>query len=372
MEDERKKSKFLVVIFWLSTLGCFAFGYYNTVEAFRTYGAFGIDNPVGNWFIALIPLVMVFGGYLASVQGRRKMLYLYLAGEIIFFAANLTYLYPQKLGRILVNEEAQMLKDSVTVYQGKLDKIANKGDSYSLAKLQRLREFQSNLLTEIKDRNGFGQYATEQLKHYNELAGTSYTPERYVGKTPEERQKYYDDWKKKTDEGIKNFIVQLNGNDKSAEKIVTAKYEMDVIAFEYNPKLEIILDDKSKVILSEDAIANNSQIALLEDLAGKLDKVALDVNSVKQPAPFNKIIDMEKGISFPKTKKLGDMDFAFISAIDRINKLDTWIVIILCFFFDLLGPFLFYFYLRNEEDEFDSAGVDNWDIPWWKKLFGIQ
>ena len=374
MEEERKKSNLLVVIFWLSTLGCFAFGYYNTVEAFRTYGAFGIDNPIGNWLIALIPLVMVFGGYLASVQGRRKMLWLYLAGEIIFFAANLTYLYPQKLGRTLVNEEAQMLKDSVTVYQGKIDNIASKGDSYSLKRLGQLKDFQTNLLNEIKDRDGFGEKATKELQSFNEVAGSNLSPEppRHRGFTQEDRDKLYQKWKGLTDDKIKEFIVKLGGDDKMAEKLGNAVFEMKEIATAYNQVLDYILEDKSKVIISEEAIANNPQIARLEEIAGKLDKVALDVNSVKQPAPFNKIINTEKGIAFPKTKKLGDMDFAFISAIDRINKLDTWIVIILCFFFDLLGPFLFYFYLRRDDYEFGYSDDGAFDRPWYKRWFGID
>lgn len=370
MEEERKKSKLLVVIFWLSALGCFVFGYYNTVMGLRLFNAFG-SSELGSWFLALIPLVMVFGGYLASVQGRRKMLYLYLAGEILFFVFNLTYLYPQYLGRTLVHEETKELKDSVSVYQGKLDKIASKGDSYSLAKLQRLREFQTNLLTEIKDRNGFGQYATEQLKNFNELAGTSYTPERSIGKTAEERQKYYDDWKAKTDAGIRNFIVQLNGNDKSAEKIVTAKYEMDEISAKYLPLLEIILDDNSDVDISHVAVVDNPQIGLLKELTVKLDKIATDVNSTK-PNSFNLIQTGKKTIEFPKTQKLGTWQHALISVKDRLNKLDTWGVIIICFFFDLLGPFLFYFYLRKDDDEYGYGDDGAFDRPWYKRLFGIN
>ena len=372
MDEERKKSKLLVVIFWLSTLGCFYFGYYNTVMGLRPFIAFG-SIELGSWFLALIPLVMVFGGYLAAVQGRKKMLYIYLTGEILFFIFNMTYLYPHFLGGTLVHEETRALKDSVTVYQGRIEKIAIKGNSSDLARLQRLREFQTNLLTEIRDRNGFGTYATEQLKNFNELAGTSYTPERNVGNTPEQREQFYQKWKENTDLGIRNFIVKLNANDISAEKLVNTKFEMDGISAKYIPLLEIILDDNSTVDISREAIRNNPQISLLKELTGKLDKVATDVNTVKQPAPFNLIVTGKETIAFPKTQELGLWHHTVISVIERINKLDTWGVIILCFFFDMLGPFLFYFYLRRDDDGFDGgAGVDDWDRPWWKKMFGIQ
>jgi len=348
---ENEKSRLLVIIFWLSTLCCFGFGYYNTVEAFRTYDAFGINNPLGNWFIAFIPLALVFGGYCASIRGRKMWLYLYLVGEIIFFAANLTYLYPQKLGRILVNEETQMLKDSVTQYKEKLDKITGNLNPQSHQKLTTLKQIQKNLLTEIKDRKGFGPRAIKALNDFNLITGSCYTPEPYVGTSKDDWNELYDRWKKNTDTEIKEFLIKLNNKDKYAETLVEAKCQMDSIADNYNKRLDTYLANNSKLIIEERAIAHNAQILMLEELAGKLDKVASDVNSVKQPALFNKIIDTNKAIAFPKTKKLGDIDFAFVSVFDRINKLDTWIVIILCLFFDLLGPFLFYFYLRVDPPE---------------------
>jgi len=371
MEEEQKKSKLIVIIFWLSAFGCFAFGYYNTVMGLRLFNAFG-SSELGSWFLALIPLAMVFGGYVAAVQRKKGMIYLYLTGEIIFFIFNMTYLYPQYMGRTLVHEETRALKDSVTVYQGRIEKIAIKGNSFDLARLQRLREFQTNLLTEIKERHGFGPYATEQLKNFNELAGTSYTPERNVGSTPEQREQFYQRWKENTDLGIKNFIVKLNSNDISAEKLVNAKFEMDEISTKYIPRLEIILDDNSVVDISPEAIRNNPQIGLLKELTGKLDKVATDVNSVKQPAPFNLIVTGKETIAFPKTQKLGRWEHTLISVRERINKLDTWGIIILCFFFDMLGPFLFYFYLRKDEDEYGGCDDGAFDRPWWKCLFGIE
>ena len=370
--EEQNKSKLLVILFWIGALGCFAFGYYNSVLGLSTFKAFS-SNSWGSWFLAFIPLLMVLGGYVAAVQGRKNMLYIYLAGEVLFFVFNLTYLYPQYLGRTLVQEEAQVLKTSVVEYQNELDKIALTGDSYSLAKLQRLREYQSNLLSEIRHREGFGERAREQLNNFNELADTKYTgPVRYTGKTVEEREDLYKQFKEKTDEGIKNFMMKLHPDDMSAEKLVNAKYEMDEIAEEYMPRLQIILDDNSEVDISHEAVQNNSQIALLKELTQKLDKVAIDVNSVKQPAPFELFVTGEETVAFPKTQKLGTFEHTLISVRDRFKKLDTCGVIIVCFFFDMLGPFLFYFYLRKDEDDNFGNGVDDWDRPWWKKLFGIH
>jgi len=365
MGEENAKSKLLVIIFWLSTLGCFGFGYYNTVLGLRTFQAFG--NEVGSWFLAIIPLVMVFGGYLASVQGRRKMLALYIVGEILFFVFNLTYLYPQYLGRTLIHEETKLLKDSIGAYQGRLDKIAGVADPVSYSKLIRLRILQTNLLTEIKDRNGFGPHATKDLEEFNMLAGSSYTPERSIDAS--QRDSIYQRWKTNTDIAIKEFIVQLNIDDKNAKKLVNAKFEMEDIVNKYSKYLTNILQDNSRVNISHDSIAENNQILTLKELTTKLDKIASDVNSVLLPEMFYLFNDGNKTIQFPHTQKLGTFEHSIISVLDRINKLDTWGVLIVCFFFDLLGPFLFYFYLRRDEDEISSYDEGAFDRPWWKRLF---
>ncbi len=367
---EKNKSKFLVVIFWLAAVGCFIFGYYNTVMGLRMFDAFG--SSAGSWLLAIVPLVMVFGGYYAAVKGQRKMIYLYLAGEILFFVFNLTYLYPHYLGRTLVNEEAKVLKDKLDKMPNELDAIAINGDSVALKKLQRLREFQTNLLDEIEKRNGFGPYAKQQVNNFNELAKTDYTPSRDVGRSQVERQELYKEWKKKTDQGIKDFIVSLNGDAKAAEKLVNAKYELDSLVIKYRPKLDLILEENTKVSIEREAVNNNAQIKIMKELTTKLDKVANNVNTASKSASFVPLVSGKETIAFPKTQKLGTFEHTLISVKERLGKLDTWGVIIVCFFFDLLGPFLFYFYIREDEDDDFGSDPGVFDRPWWKRLFGVN
>lgn len=360
MEEERKKSKLLVILFWLAAIGCFIFGYYNSVLGLSTFKVFG--SGYGSWVLALIPLVMVFGGYYASVQGKKGMLALYLLGESVFLVFNLTYLYPQYLGRTLVNEEANALGDSIEVYQGRLDNIV----VHEPKVLQRLRQIQDNLMTEIKDRRGFGPEAKKELEKFNQLAGTVYTPTRQNASTKEGIEQLEDEWQRKTDAGIRDYIVRLNGSDQAAKNLVECKTQMDIIAATYTPKIEMILNDNSDVSIKHDDVANNPQILLLKQLTEKLDKVATNVNSIKQDESFNLIVTGDETIAFPKTQKLGTFEHTLISTWERINKLDTWGVIIVCLFFDMLGPFLFYFYLRRDDEEYRSDD-GAFDRPrWWE------
>lgn len=364
MEENNKRSLGVVIIFWLATIICFIFGFYNTHLGLRTFKAFGGE---GSWIIAAVILALVVGGYIAAVQRRKGMLALYLTGEFVFFVFNLTYLYPNYLGRTLIQEEATTLKDSLVNYQNRIDNY-HQVTGEEMDHLHDLEVAQKMLLEEIKGRNGFGKYATEQLNIINNIAGTNYTPPRNHGKTQQERDELYKKWKDITDEEINKYTIRLI-DDKNAVKWVHIRNDIDSISKEYNDKLEIIIADNSDVEISHDAVANNSQILVLKNLTTKLDKVAEDFNSIA-PYSFNKIVTGKETIAFPKVQSLGTFQHTMISVRDRLGKLDTWGVIFICFFFDLLGPFLFYFYLRkNNTEEPEDWGEDdkNWWERWWKR-----
>lgn len=359
------RSKFVVVLFWIAAVGCFAFGYYNTVMALRLFNAFG--SAAGSWFLALIPLVMVFGGYLAAVRGKREMMYLYLAGELLFFVANLTYIYPQYLGRTLVNEEATVLKKRMDWMPGALDSIgSSNGTSSAVGRLQELRQHQTNLLTEIKYR-GFGPNAKNELKKFNELAGSSYTQREDITTTAEKTNNLVDRWKRNTDQGIRDYLVRLNGNDMRAARMVAAKYDLDSLVDEYTPRIEEIIDDNSYVSIVTDSVRNNPQILTMKELTTKLDNIAISVNSAYGNTAIKPLVSGKETIAFPKTQKLGRIEHTLNSVWHRLGKLDTWGVIVICLLFDLLGPFLFYFYIRRPEDYYDEFPR----TPWWKKRRGI-
>lgn len=380
MEEENKKSNALKIIFWIATIGCFIFGYYNTHLGLRAFNAFGSGNGGwGSWFLAAIPLVMVFGGYVAAVQGKKGMLALYLTGEIIFFVFNLTYLYPTYLGRTLVKEEAQALNDSLTSYQTKIDNLIIKKTNETGADLQGLtknirdlRIARNMLLKEIIDRKGFGSEAQKQLDIINKIAETNLTGEREIGDTPEKRQKLYDDWKKLVDDVIKDYRKRMIGDQQIADKLFELQDNITELSDKNGILLSMILLDDTVGNINSEKMILKEQSKKLQGLTTELDKIADNVNSIA-PHTFNKIAVTNRGtIPFPKTQQLGTFQHTMISVGERIGKLDTWGVIIICFFFDLLGPFLFYFYLRKDDTE--SYGTDEgaFDKPWWKRIFGID
>lgn len=373
-----KKSKLLMALFWITTIGCFVFGYYNAAYGLETFEMF--DSRVGSWFMALIPLVMVFGGFYAAVQGKRGLFAVYLLGEVIFFVFNMTYLYPQYLGRKIVQEETKELSDSLTVYNTRINLIAFKGLGEEYETYKNLRTCQENLITEIRDRNGFGYHATEQLRNFNKLIGSEYglTPERNKVNLPKAKaDSLANYWREQTDKQIDDFVMtKMSAGDSKNKELYEVKKEINALEKKYSPILSAILKDRSKIeIIPRSEVENNEQIQNLIDLAGELNNQVIRANKVMAPQKiFEPIIFDEETIAFPKVRELGTFQHTFISAGERINKLDTWGVIIVCLFFDLLGPCLFYLYLRKSDDGDDySYSGDNpggWgDDTWWKKIF---
>ena len=363
------KSNALKIIFWIATIACFIFGYYNTHLGLLTFDAFGSKN--GSWFIAIIPLVMVLGGYVAAVQGWKGMLALYLTGEIIFFIFNFSYLYPNYLGRTLIQEETRELKDSLNVYQNRIDGKVNISDEEMKA-YHDLQFAKDNLRTEIVDRGGFEKYATAQLKTICDITGYDITPDRTLGGSQEQRERRWNEyWEPEINKAINSFVTSHLSVNNATVWIEVRAY-IDSIAPIYNAKLGIILDDDSDVDIDHDAIKENYQIKELRTLTVILDdEIANKVNSVA-PNTFTRFNDLKTTIPFPKTQKLGHFEHALISAKERIGKLDTWGVIILCFLFDLLGPFLFYFYLRKDGSSNGFGDDGAWDKPWWKRILGLD
>ena len=65
------------------------------------------------------------------------------------------------------------------------------------------------------------------------------------------------------------------------------------------------------------------------------------------------IIDEEKT---PYTKYLGQMENTIVTVGKRIDKISTWVIILVCLFIDLLAPLAIYLFLRKKEgDDEDST-----------------
>jgi hypothetical protein len=129
---------------------------------------------------------------------------------------------------------------------------------------------------------------------------------------------------------------------------------------------EISLNTKKK---EEDTAAFRKSINKLDQLVKINDQVAVKINKLNlmdtingRPVPIKmKVFNGDKStqLLYPKTQELGSFAHTLNSMWERINKIDTWGVIILVFFIDFIVPFAIYFMIRKKKNSGENDGMGN-------------
>ena len=131
---------------------------------------------------------------------------------------------------------------------------------------------------------------------------------------------------------IDSTMKEINENN--------AKKNVDIIAFQES------VDRLKKIVSVNDETANLINSLNLKD-KGK--EVKLKV--------FNKTKDDQ--LLYPKSNEIGSFAHTLNSMWERINKIDTWGVIILVFFIDFIVPFAIYFMIRKKKNSGENDGMGN-------------
>jgi len=349
--SSKKPSPLIKIIGWMIALFAFAIGFWHTHLGLKEFRV--LSSEYGSLLVAGIVLLVMILGYTVAVSGRKVGLIFYAICATTFFIFNLNSFYPTYLGRTLLKEEAKSIKDSVTTYKSRIDKIVGSSNAEYIQKLQNLTEQQSNLLREIKDRRGTGDVFRAELAKFNSLANSNISADRWRETDSARVTAQYNHFKNETDDAIKQFkIKSLSTTEQNALKLVEAKDKMDYINTTYNDSIEDIIRDNS--ILDLNFIKTNQQIKTLEDVVTKLDDIAITVNSAKQPPQFA-LFNQGSETICPKCQKLGTFQHTMNSVRERLTKTDTIGVIFVCLLIDFLAPIAVYFLIRRkEEDENDG------------------
>lgn len=221
-------------------------------------------------------------------------------------------------------------------------------------------EIKQNILAEIASRGGFGTYANQELNKFKKLTGSELTGERLIKRDPIEQAILYQEWEKKLDEAIMNYVATtISGDDKNKLEIVYANADLNKFYDKYNPILDSIANDDKRIILDSlkfDNYLPNKQIKTLKIVVDKINQTDIRVNTaLNKPLPpvFSK--------EYPKSKQLGKFEHTMTSIGERINKIDTWGIIFLCLFIDLLVPLFIYVMIRRKDDDENIDGSSFWD-----------
>jgi hypothetical protein len=250
------------------------------------------------------------------------------------------------LGRQLVKEEAIDLNSVLQEYSNKQTAI-NKNDWNSL------RQLREQILDEIYYQSGFGPVAKRILNDFNTISAKggvpAINPSFKVGDSEEDRKRIAEFLDKQMSTAMELYILKSTSLDniENAEKLYVGTKRLDSINRIYTPLLKKIIADDLRIELHD--VKNHKQIVTLQHLVTDLDDATAQINEGSNMEIFPKLNEA-------KTRNLGRIAHTLSSIWERRNHIDTWAMILLCVFIDMLVPLAIYVLIRKRESE-DGSGV---------------
>lgn len=352
---------------WLLSFIAFIVGFWHAHLGLKSFYLF--NSEYGSLAVAGIVLLLILLSYNLAVNGKRSALYFYIFGGLLFFIFNLNFFYPSYLSDKLVKEEAKSLNDTLQSYSNKISKFKNPDlvNNYLL-----LIDLKEKILSEIKYQNGFGVQAKKYLKEFNNILAdyekdskrkeaVKITPSYAVGNSQEERDRMYNEMDKLLSRAIISFDLKsvASGKAENTTNLFDGIQQINELQNVYSPKLIDIIKDDFKIDL--DSVKSHPHIVTLKTLSTEINNATDKINNAEDKNINNKEFARVES----KSENIGKFEHTIASVKDRINRIDTWGIIFLCLFVDLLVPLFIYLMIRrNEKDE------DNTDTTFWDNLTG--
>lgn len=358
MESPKKTPPIVQAGAWLLSVIVFAIGFWHTHLGLKEMRPFG--SEWGGLAVAAIVLLLILITYWYAVNGRKMALIFYVLGGIIFFVCNLNYFYPSYLSRKLVREEAAALNDTLQSYTNKskrlLSVIGFNDTDGSLRDYTNMDEYKKSIVDEIK-KNGQGPRSAGYLIKFNEIVTRNKIPTIELTSkgnfSNKELAQYYENMCNGRMRAFIENTTAKGGAVSDANNFILGINLFDSLNRIYTPiLLDSIIPDNSELKLEN--IKTNNQVIVLQKLATGMDEASSKINEASKKKTINKSEDFIL-IGETKSQNLGTIAHTVASIKDRINKVDTWAIIILCLFVDLIVPLAIYLLLRKNGDEEDDV-----------------
>lgn len=376
MDFENKKAvpEGIKILGWLISLCAFALGFYHTAEGMKYFKPLNFEG--GAFIVSGLISMMLIVAYSRALAGIKAALYFYIFCALFNFTFNLNSFYPNLNSRKLLQEEAQLIKDTILqnlTFYGKIYKLADPSD------IDNLKRELDQCIFEINSSKGFGPKAKENLDNFNRRAAK-------YGVTPIKAGSY-----DLRNPNIANIIKDLgyeiinqlrNGQAVNKDAAVAKENFEKLLQYSKSDKNskdkktylertveEINTNEKAR---DDDTAAWRKSINNLKQLVELNDQAAISFNKIPGIAQKMKTFNSDKNaqLLYPKTKEIGTFAHTLSSIWQRIDKIDTWGVLFLVFFIDFIAPFGVYFLIRRRSDDQDNNGMGGTQGGIFEKLFG--
>jgi len=340
---------------WLLSLIVFAVGFWHTHLGLQQMKPF--NSEYGSIAIAAIVLILLLITYWFAVNGKTMALVFYIVCGMFFFVFNLNYFYPAYVARVLVQNEAKALNDTLQIYTNGSSILSLAKNSPAVSDYLSLNTLKNDVTIEINN-NGFGKVAQSKTDEFNNILIKYNIPLIYFSSTLAKTTN-----NKVQQAEIKNDVIAAFDNrlqeflEKGVIKIGNPVLfnqglsELNSLSQKYTKKLEAISADN----LAEyplDSIRFNKNVQTIVDFVQELNTIVDKVNNgFEKDKPILKRLDKEV---HPRADKLGTIKHTITSIFERIKEIDTWAIILVCLFIDLLVPLAIYLLLRKSESDSDT------------------
>jgi len=320
--------------FWHAYLGLKAIKFFET-----EYGAL---------LVAAVALAFVTATYGMLVRGRIWFIFPYLLAATAMMIFNFNFFYPSDFKEDLVREAATELKDSLNSYK---ERFSLDIDVKALIDIADLETYAKSLDTEVRNREGRGRVAEEQLSRINKILA-KYGKEPIILSKGGSKAQEADDFKENIDRVINDILLQSTGAKKAKElsRLDSAFSRLKDSSITVLQKIET---DTTKINIKQvkNNIENNPQnIAKIIHIATSANSLIKGHNEIKKSEDSN-----FKGLNALSTdiKNIGEIHHTLPSAWLKLkgknesHKIGTIKNILLVMFFDLAIPLVMFFMLYN-------------------------
>jgi hypothetical protein len=349
---------------WVLALFVFAVGFWHTHLGLKEMKPFG--SEWGGLVIASIVLLLLLITYWFAVNGRKMALIFYILCGVIFFICNLNYFYPAYMARTFIQNEASALNDTLQKYTNGSSSLQNANTDAAVSDYLKLSSIKNQIVTEIANK-GFGPNARKLTQDFNGISNkysaAPVPPNMTVGKVTydeAEAMNQKEQIEPLFDEVLSSLMLQGILKVASPELFSEGISELSLIRDEYTPKLESIMADNI-TDYPLDSIRKNSNVSDIVSLVGKMNTTIDKIN--KGNNKERPILNRLNEDVHPRADKLGMIKYTLLSIKERIKEIDTWAIIILCLFIDLVVPLAIYLLLRKNEDEPKNKSLQSKTIP---------
>ena len=366
MNDQKPTNSLRInILGWLISLFAFGLGFYHTADGLKFMKPLGTEW--GAYIVAGLISMFLLLAYSRAVSGVKTALLFYVICASFNFVFNLNSFYPRMLGKTLLHEESKSINDSITIHSQALQNATNSG-VITIKNINEISKKRDEVVSEIINSNGFGKEAKSRLSEFNNLiinqGGTAINSGSYkLGKTDQDRKTIADIFLQLMNKSIQSLLL----GDKNAQVAITL-FRNDSIMKDLVQRKTLIINEilENDKPVDEDSAVFISQVKQLKELVQTHDDVCNEVNTLNYifvENGKNKLLklnpinpDTKAELLYPKSVYLGKFNHTLDSVSNRINKKDTWGILILVLFIDFIVPLGIFLLIRRRDN--DNSGSD--------------